>query len=163
MNDKNLDVRNLEIIENQFEKTLLKMNNDPRIDKFKKEYQKLMILLKDSHQRERKIIHEYKSLTENINENTGKIKMIISISQQDSKDSEKMRLELMEAKSLYALQKTKEEASLKKIKAIDSTLKKLEEITKTNHFAKTDQIIGFEKKAERREELKKIKIEKVYV
>ena len=120
----NFDLRNLEIIESQFEKNIDKLSNDPRIQRFKKEYEKLLLTLKESHTKERKSLSEYRNLSEDINENTGKIKVIMSISQQDSRETEKMRLELMEAKTLYSLQIKKEESSFKKIGALEVTLHK---------------------------------------
>jgi hypothetical protein len=118
------DLKQLETIEESFAGFLNKMTNDNRVEKFKKDYQKLLMALRESHNRERKAIREYKEYSENINENAGKIKVIMSISEKDSKDTENLRNRLMDAKTIYAQQTKNEENSLKKITALEITMKK---------------------------------------
>ena len=124
MADKMGDLKQLETIEQSFGAYLTKMGTDHRIERFKKDYQKLLMALRESHNRERKAIREYKEYSENINENAGKIKVIMSISEKDSKDTENLRNRLMEAKTIYAQQTKNEENSLKKITALEITMKK---------------------------------------
>jgi predicted transcriptional regulator len=118
------DLKQLETIEQSFAGYLSKMGTDHRIERFKKDYQKLLMALRESHNKERKAIQEYKEYSENINENAGKIKVIMSISEKDSKDTENLRNRLMEAKTIYAQQTKNEENSLKKITALEITMKK---------------------------------------
>lgn len=124
MSNNQYDLRNLEIIEKDFDKVLEQMGVDFRVLKFKGDFQKLLLALKDSHDRERKACTEFKGLSENLSENAGKMKIIMSMSQQDSKETEKLKVELTEAKAIYAWQMKKEETSLKKISALEITLKK---------------------------------------
>ena len=124
MADHLSDLKQLETIEQSFAGFLTKMGNDHRVERFKKDYQKLLMALKESHKQERKSIREYKEYSENINENAGKIKVIMSISEKDSKDTENLRNRLMEAKSIYAQQTKAEENNLKKITALEITMKK---------------------------------------
>jgi hypothetical protein len=118
------DLKQLETIEESFAGFLKKMTHDNRVERFKKDYQKLLMALRESHNRERKAIREYKEYSENINENAGKIKVIMSISEKDSKDTENLRNRLMDAKTIYAQQTKNEENSLKKITALEITMKK---------------------------------------
>lgn len=124
MSDHLADLKQLETIEESFTAFLTKMTSDSRVDRFKKDYQKLLVALRESHNRERKSIREYKEYSENINENAGKIKVIMSISEKDSKDTENLRNRLMDAKAIYAQQMKNDDNSRKKIKALEITMTK---------------------------------------
>lgn len=151
----------LRMLEKDIEMVIRDLSNDPAMDEFRFSYEKMYRALKLSHEREREILKNCENLTNHINENTGKIKAVLTIAQEDSQTIAKLKNELTEAKDILKQLKERDEASKSKIESLTKMLTNLRKITEEQQKANSTRIEQFERITEEKEKLEKDKQEQL--
>lgn len=151
----------LRMLEKDIEMVIRDLSNDPAMDEFRFSYEKMYRALKLSHEREREILKNCENLTNHINENTGKIKAVLTIAQEDSQTIAKLKNELTEAKDILKQLKERDEASKSKIESLTKMLTNLRKITEEQQKANSTRIEQFERITEEKERLEKDKQEQL--
>lgn len=149
----------LKMLEKDIELVIRDLSNDPAMDEFRHSYEKMYRALKLSHEREREILKNCESLTSHINENTGKIKAVLVIAQEDSQTIAKLKNELTEAKDILKQLKERDETSKSKIESLTKMLANLRKITEEQQKANSVRIEQFEQVTEEKEKLEREKDE----
>lgn len=145
MENLKVDTAALRLIERDFERIVQEISKDRMFDDFKRNYNSLLDTLKANHEKERQLVKNCQELNDNINENAGKIKAVISIAQTDSQVIVNLKNELSDAKNLLMIQKEKDEASKKKIENLTKMWKNLESITKQNQELSSGKLSDYQK------------------
>ena len=143
----------LKMLEKDIEMVIRDLSNDPAMDEFRFSYEKMYRALKLSHEREREILKNCENLTNHINENTGKIKAVLTIAQEDSQTIAKLKNELTEAKDILKQLKERDESSKSKIESLTKMLSNLRKITEEQQKANSTRIEQFEQISEEKEKL----------
>lgn len=153
----------LKMLEKDIELVIRDLSNDPAMDEFRFSYEKMYRALKLSHEREREILKNCENLTNHINENTGKIKAVLTIAQEDSQTIAKLKNELTEAKDILKQLKERDESSKSKIESLTKMLANLRKITEEQQKANSTRIEQFEQITEEKDKLEREKDEQLTV
>ena len=157
MENLKVDTAALRLIERDFERVVQEISKDKTFDDFKRNYNNLLDALKTSHDKERSLVKNCQEINDNIMENAGKIKAVISVAQNDSHVIVNLKNELADAKNLLVIQKEKDEASKKKIDNLTKMWRNLEAITKQNQELSSGKLANYQKLLDERKYLEENK------
>ena len=82
------------------------MDQDPALDRFRSEYEKLYRALKTSHSNEKQLLKQCKELSNDIIEHAIKVESALKLSDKDSQTIEKLKQEV--DKTFLILEQTKD-------------------------------------------------------
>lgn len=111
-----------------FEQMLQEMKNDPTLEKFRQDYEKLHRTLKRSHEIEKRLIKKCKDLNKEIQVNARNVQEALRMAQKDNDEIQKLRNEVEQAWKLVDRHSEMDTKSKQMIQNLKAEILKLERI-----------------------------------
>jgi chromosome segregation ATPase len=128
-----------ESVEQEYQKTLIELGDDPVLSKFKTEYEKLHRTLLKSRDNEKKVIQKCKDLSQELTATSSKVQNAVKIAQQDKATISQLQKEIEKAWKMVETSNEKEARSKDVIQQLKLEISNLQKMLEGGTGLSVDQ------------------------
>lgn len=115
------------------------MESDPKLERFRKEYEKLHNGLKSSHDNEMRLLEKCKQLNRNIGKNAKRVQEALNMTNHDRRTIEMLRQEADKMYKMIELAKERDERNKTKMENLHQEIQQLQQVIEDSNTISAGQ------------------------